>query len=101
MTAPLFRYLSEREITAMLTRARKDGRAAAVSLGVTVGVVLCLGVVALVGFGLDTWRVANHDRLVAEATAKYSECTELWNRTQPKSYASAVTTMRQVDGRTR
>ena len=101
MTAPLFRYLSEREITAMLTSARKDGRAAAVSLGVAAGVVLCLGVVMLVGFGLDTWRTANHERLIREAAAKYSECTELWNRTQPESYASALNTMRQVDGRRR
>ena len=93
------RYLSEREISAIVIRAFNSGRRQGVFLGIAVGIVLCLGVVMIVGFGLDTWREANHDKLVAEAAAKYSKCTELWNHTQPESYASALNTMRQVDGR--
>ena len=80
MTAPLFRYLSEPEITAMLTRARKDGRAAAVSLGVAAGIVLCLGVVMIVGYGLDVYRVTTFERQHQEAVAAVAldlaECRE-------------------------
>lgn len=87
---------STSEIHAMLRAARKEGRGMAAMIGFGIGIFAAGAVSVGVGYSLDIWRVANHERLVAEADRKVSECIALWNETQPESYSNAIAARRQI-----
>lgn len=78
-------------------QARRQG----VWLGTGVGAIIALSVAAGVGYGLDEWRVRNHERLIAQAEAKISaelaECKTIVRDLAEEEYATVLDYKHQID----
>ena len=68
------------------------------ALGAAAGCALALIAAVLIGWGLDSWRVANHERLLAEAiAAERKQFTAL--QKQLERYAEVDAVARAYDAR--